>query len=72
MSSGRYRMVANNGGPAAVDRALRKTAGDDTVRGYDGDAEAIAKVLVRHYGDEADAVLRRVLERLGDVGRVKR
>lgn len=68
---GRYSGVEPTGTPAAVDRALKKNARDD-MRGYDVDAQAIAKVLVRHYGDEADAVLRRAIELLGEVRRTKR
>jgi hypothetical protein len=59
------------GGPAAVDRALKKNARDDA-KSYEPDAQAIAKVLVRHYGDEADAVMRLALERLSDVRKTKR
>ena len=59
--------------PSAIDRILRKNAPEaSTKKGYDVDAEAIAKVLVRHYGDEADAVLKQALARLGDVRRAKR
>lgn len=57
------------GAPAAVDRALRKNA---DAASYDLDAEAIAKVLVRHYGDEAEAVLARVVEWLPVTRRTKR
>ena len=58
---------------AKVDQTLRKTAPEASARkGYDVDAEAIARVLVRHYGDEADAVLKQALARLGDVRRAKR
>ena len=58
---------------AKVDRTLRKNAPEASTRvGYDLDAEAIARVLVRHYGDEADAVLKQVLARLADVRRAKR
>jgi hypothetical protein len=69
--NGRYSGVEPTGTPAAVDRALKKNSRDD-MRGYDTDAHAIAKVLVRHYGDEADAVLKRTLELLGDARRTKR
>jgi hypothetical protein len=55
--------------PAALDRALKKTAPEAS---YDRDAHAIARVLVRHYGDEADAVLKLAIERLGDVRKEKR
>lgn len=41
-----------------IDRALKKTAGE-TMTSYDADARAIARVLSRHYGDEAQAVLDR-------------
>lgn len=41
----------------AVDRALKKNA---VAASYDTDARDIARVLVRHYGDEAEAVLDRV------------
>jgi len=41
----------------AVDKALRKNA---AAASYDTDAREIARVLVRHYGDEAEAVLDRV------------
>lgn len=59
-----------SGGPPAVDRVLKKNASDD-MKNYDTDAHAIAKVLVRHYGDEADAVLRRTIELLSEVRRTK-
>lgn len=55
----------------AIDRKLRTTA-DAAGKGYDLDAEAIAHVLVRHYGDEAEAVLRRVAEWLPAAQRTKR
>ncbi|HZL96719.1 MAG TPA: hypothetical protein VFB99_23895 [Vicinamibacterales bacterium] len=68
-------MLANEpktkGAPAAVDRVLKKNSRED-VRNYDHDAEAIAKVLVRHYGDEADAVLKAAMDRLELVRRTKR
>ncbi len=58
---------------AAVDRKLKKnTEIMNSAKNYDTDAHAIAKVLVRHYGDEADAVLRRALELISDVRRTKR
>lgn len=66
-----YAEEPKSGGPAAVDRVLKKNARDDT-KNYDTDAHAIAKVLVRHYGDEADAVLKQAIERLGEVRRTKR
>lgn len=56
---------------AAVDRALRKNA-DAVGRGYDLDARAIAKVLVRHYGDEAEAVLARAEAFLDEARKAKR
>lgn len=59
------------GAPAAVDRALKKTA-PEAGKGYDLDARAIAKVLVRHYGDEAEAVLARVQMFLDEARRTKR
>jgi len=52
----------------AVDRALKKVAEPS----YENDAQAIAKVMVRHYGDEADAVVKRVLERLPEARKEKR
>jgi hypothetical protein len=56
-----------------IDRTLRKNAPEaSTKKGYDLDAEAIAKVLVRHYGDEADSVLKQVLEWLPAARRMKR
>ena len=58
-------------GPSAVDRALRKNSGV-VVKNYDLDAEAIARVLVRHYGDEAEAVLKRVPMFLDRARRAKR
>ena len=57
------------GAPSAVDRALRKNT---DAASYDLDAEAIAKVLVRYYGDEAEAVLARAVHFLGDARRAKR
>jgi hypothetical protein len=55
----------------AIDRALRKNT-EAAGENYDLDAEAIAKVLVRHYGDEAEAVLARAAEWLPAVRRTKR
>ncbi len=55
----------------AIDRALRKTA-DEPCASYDTDARAIARVLVRHYGDEAEAVLKRAAEFLDEARRMKR
>lgn len=56
-----------------IDRKLRQNAPQASARkGYDVDAQAIAKVLVKHYGDEADSVLRATMERLEDVRREKR
>jgi hypothetical protein len=53
-----------------VDRALRKNAdAAGSRKGYDLDAEAIARVLVRHYGDEAEAVLKRAIQLLDDEAR---
>jgi len=43
--------------PLAVDNALKKNA---AAASYDSDALEIARVLVRHYGDEAEAVLDRI------------
>ena len=56
-----------------LDRTLRKTAGQ-AGKTYDQDAWAIARVLVRHYGDEAEAVLKLILAAgmLEDERRVKR
>jgi hypothetical protein len=57
----------------AIDRVLKKNADVAGSRqGYDLDAEAIAKVLVRHYGDEAEAVLSRAVQFLDDARRPKR
>jgi hypothetical protein len=55
----------------AIDRKLRATA-DAAGKGYDLDARAIAKVLVRHYGDEAEAVLKRTIAFLDEARRAKR
>jgi hypothetical protein len=61
------------GAPSALDRALKKNAPQASAKkGYDLDAEAIAKVLVRHYGDEAEAVLDRTRLLLDNVRRTKR
>jgi hypothetical protein len=58
---------------AAVDRVLHKNAPEASTRkGYDLDAQAIAKVLDRHYGDEAEAVLKRAIVLLDNVQRAKR
>jgi len=58
---------------AAIDRALRKNAPEASTRkGYDVDASAIARVLVRHYGDEAEAVLKRAAQFIDEVRRTKR
>ena len=72
--NGRYSGVdpeERTGAPAAVDRALKKTSGVE-LKSYDVDAHAIARVLIRHYGDEADAVLKRTLALIGDAQRAKR
>lgn len=62
-----------SGAPAAVDRALKRTTDAAAAKkGYDVDARAIATVLVRHYGDEAEAVLARVKPFLEEARRVKR
>jgi hypothetical protein len=55
----------------AIDRALRKNT-EAAGKNYDLDAETIARVLVRHYGDEAEAVLARAVEFLPAVRRTKR
>lgn len=55
----------------AIDRKLHATA-PAAGKGYDLDALAIAKVLVRHYGDEAEAVLKRVAMFLDEARRAKR
>ena len=58
---------------AAVDRKLKKnTEAMASARNYDTDALAIAKVLDRHYGDEAEAVLARAIEFLDEARRTKR
>lgn len=57
------------GGAAAVDRALRKNTPSAS---YQSDAEAIAKVMVRHYGDEAEAVLALAIKTLPVVRKAKR
>jgi hypothetical protein len=75
--NGRYSGVSRlegpraSGGVSAVDRALRKNA-DAVGKGYDLDARAIAKVLVRHYGDEAEAILKRTMAFLDEARRAKR
>jgi hypothetical protein len=52
---------------AAIDRILRKNAdAAGSRKGYDLDAQAIVKVLVRHFGDEAGAVLQRTIQLLGE------
>lgn len=55
----------------SIDRALRKNV-DAAGKNYDLDAEAIARVLVRHYGDEAETVLARAAEWLPAARRMKR
>ena len=75
MNNDRIRSVRPPMSAAApkIDRTLRKNAPEASTRvGYDLDAQAIARVLVRHYGDEADAVLKQALARLADVRRAKR
>ena len=58
---------------AAVDRRLRKNADAmSEARNYDLDARDIAKVLVRHYGDEAEAVLGRAIQFCDEARRAKR
>lgn len=45
-----------------IDRALEESAEAVTAagkKGYDIDAQAIAAIMARHYGDEAEAVLDR-------------
>jgi hypothetical protein len=64
-------LTAETGGPLAVDRVLRKNA-DAAGKGYDLDARAIAKVLVRHYGDEAEIILKRVGLFIDEARREKR
>ena len=59
------------GAPVALDRKLRATA-EVAGNGYDLDAVAIAKVLVRHYGDEAEAVIKRALLHLDEARKAKR
>jgi hypothetical protein len=59
--------TAKKKGAEAIDRALKKTA-SDTMTSYDGDAQAIARVLSRHYGDEALAVLDRARHYIEDKG----
>lgn len=44
----------------AVDRALKKNEGNAEVSSYDEDALLVAKVLTRHFGDEALAFFDRV------------
>jgi hypothetical protein len=57
----------------AIDRKLNKTSAEDSTRkGYDFDALAIARVLVRHYGDEAEAVLEKAAQFLDEARRAKR
>lgn len=62
---------SKTGGPAAVDRALKKNT-NAAGKGYDVDARAIAKVMVRHYGDEAEAILKRTAAFLEEARRPKR
>ena len=71
--NGRYSGIEpeRTGGPAALDRALKKTAGID-MKSYDPDARAIARVMVRHFGDEAEAVLERAAAFLDEARRAKR
>lgn len=73
--TGRYRLrtveVRETGAPSAVDRKLRATA-DEAGKGYDLDARAIAKTMVRHYGDEAEMVLKRVALFLDEARKAKR
>lgn len=55
----------------AIDRKLHATA-PAAGKGYDLDALNIAKVLVKHYGDEAESVLKRVGAFLDEARRAKR
>ena len=55
----------------ALDRKLHATS-NETAKGYDLDARAIAKVLVRHFGDEAEAVLKRAAQFLDEARKAKR
>jgi hypothetical protein len=68
-----YFPTAETGAPSAVDRALKKNAPEaSSCKGYDVDARAIARVLVRHYGDEAEAVLKRAIAFLDEARKAKR
>lgn len=56
-----------------IDKALEaNTEAASATRSYDLDAQAIAKVLVKHYGDEAEAVLARAAEFCEGSRRTKR
>jgi len=58
---------------AKIDRKLRATADAASAKkGYDLDARAIAVVMVKHYGDEAEAVLKRAAVFLDDARKEKR
>jgi hypothetical protein len=56
---------------AKIDRKLRSTA-DEASKSYDPDARAIAAVMVKHYGDESEAVLKRAALFLDDARKAKR
>lgn len=55
----------------AINRKLHATS-STAGKGYDVDARAIAAVMVRHYGDEAEAVLKRAAVFLDDARKAKR
>ena len=58
-----------SGAAGAVDRALKKNSDSAS---YETDARSIAKILDRHYGDEADSVLSLVTDLLREVRKAKR
>jgi hypothetical protein len=58
-----------SGTAGAVDRDLKKNADSAS---YETDARSIAKILDRHYGDEADSVLSLVADLLRKVKKEKR
>lgn len=53
----------------ATERALKKNT---PLASYEADARSLAKILVRHWGDEAETVLSMTKDFLDEVRKVKR
>lgn len=57
------------GAAGGIDRALKKNADSAS---YEADALSIARVMSRHYGDEAAHVLKMTIDKLEDERKAKR